>query len=115
MVVKAYYIESIIPRWMENVTDGIEYNKGNIPFRAEVVEQSYKSIERILGLKESEYSAMIKPEVKLPFKRHDRVILFEKTLTVVDIYDRIPEKHSLRASRSKLLYERYVERVVILK
>jgi len=115
VIVKAFYIESIIPSAMEDVTDGVKFNKGNIPFRAEVVEQSYKSIERILGLKESEYSAMIKPKVKLPFKKHDRVILFGKTLTVIDIYDKIPEKHSLRASRSKLLYERYVERVVILK
>lgn len=115
MVVYAYYIESIIPAGMEFVADGIEYMDGNVPFRAEVLEQSYKTVENVAGLRESEYTAIIKPLIYLPFKKHDRVKLFDKTLTVFDIIDKLPEKHSLRASKSKELYERYVIRTVVLK
>lgn len=115
MIVIAYYIESVTPANMEDIKESIEFLKGNIPFRAKVLDQEVKSVELALRIKQEEYTAMIKPLVKLPFKKGDKVLLFDKALRVVNIHDHIPSKHSLRASRSKELYERYVERTVVLK
>ncbi|MCK9319556.1 hypothetical protein [Methanoculleus sp.] len=119
MKIWAKYQERIIPEKLERVKNGPEYVEAIIPFMCEIVEGRSKEIEKATGIKEIEYSHVLKLnyENKEPiiFKKDDRVYLYDKEYRVQETTETIPDKWKYKASKSRALYERYVEYVVFIK
>ena len=118
MKIWAKYQERIIPEKLERVKNGPEYVEAIIPFMCELVEGRSKEIEKATGIKEVEYSHVLKItyENKEPIilKTDDRVYLYDKESRVQETTETIPDKWKYKASKSRALYERYVAYEVII-
>lgn len=115
MRVLAYYQEAVIPEKVENITQEIVYLDGLVPFRCEIVEKTTSEIKRIV-FEETDINMIlnVKNEVPIKFKKNDKITVFDKTYLVKKAIERVPDKFKLRASKSKALYERYVEYTVLI-
>ncbi len=121
MKILCYYQESVIPEAMEEIIDGTEFLGGMIPFRAEQVDKSAKYVEKAVGIKEEDVSVVLlvnsdryDNRLNIKFKPRDKVIVYDREYRIKAVTEKIPDKFKLRASRSKALYERYVEYTLLL-
>lgn len=121
MRILCYYQEAIIPEGMEEITAGTEFLEGLIPFRAEQISQDKKFIERVAGLKEEDIGIVLRVNnttfdnrASIKFKPRDKVLVYGNEYRIKAVSEKIPDKFQLRASRSKALYERYVEYTLML-
>lgn len=116
MRVLAYYGEAIIPENVENITQDTEFLDGLVPFRCAIEEKTINEIQRIVTIEETDIQVVlnISKEVPIRFKVKDKIILFDKEYRVKKVVEKVPDKFKLRASKSKALYERYVEYTVFI-
>lgn len=117
MRIECLYQEAIVPNKLEEMTDGIQFLDGLVPFYAKQIDKQIKGIEKEYGIKEDEIRMTIKPikeGVPIRFKRRDKVIVYGQEYRVLLAIEEIPRKFRLRASRSVAMYWRYVEQTLVL-
>lgn len=122
MRVRAFYQEYIIPNFAEEVNDKLSYREDLIPIMLYDLTQSNEVKEYIKGLKSDEYSLVVKlandkyEEVNNTVKARDKLWIFGKEYRVKKVDERIiNEKFVNKIARNNALYNRYVEKVLILE
>lgn len=122
MKVLVKYIESKIPRNAESVLSGVEYFNEEVPIRAELIESKKEIKENIQGIKEIGDIKLLRvlrdtfEYNQVKFKPRDKIILFGKEYIIDSVVEKITnEKHANFVANNPQLYERYVERMLVLK
>jgi hypothetical protein len=122
MRVRAFYQEYIIPNFAEEVNDKLSYREDLIPIMLYDLTQSNEVKEYIKGLKSDEYSLVVKlandkyEEINNTVKVRDKLWIFGKEYRVKKVDERIiNEKFVNKIARNNALYNRYVEKVLILE
>jgi hypothetical protein len=122
MRVRAFYQEYIIPNFAEEVNDKLSYREDLIPVMLYDLTQSNEVKEYIKGLKSDEYSLVVKlandkyEEINNTVKVRDKLWIFGKEYRVKKVDERIiNEKFVNKIARNNALYNRYVEKVLILE
>jgi hypothetical protein len=122
MRVRAFYQEYIIPNFAEEVNDKLSYREDLIPIMLYDLTQTNEVKEYIKGLKSDEYSLVVKlandkyEEINNTVKVRDKLWIFGKEYRVKKVDERIiNEKFVNKIARNNALYNRYVEKVLILE
>lgn len=122
MKVLVKYIESKIPKNAESVLSGVEYFNEEVPIRAELIESKKEIKENIQGIKEVGDVKLLRvlrdtfEYNQVKFKPRDKIILFGKEYIIDSVVEKITnEKHANFVVNNPHLYERYVERMLVLK
>jgi hypothetical protein len=122
MRVRAFYQEYIIPNFAEEVNEKLSYREDLIPIMLYDLTQSNEVKEYIKGLKSDEYSLVVKlandkyEEINNTVKVRDKLWIFGKEYRVKKVDERIiNEKFVNKIARNNALYNRYVEKVLILE
>jgi hypothetical protein len=122
MRVRAFYQEYIIPNFAEEVNEKLSYREDLIPIMLYDLTQTNEVKEYIKGLKSDEYSLVVKlandkyEEINNTVKVRDKLWIFGKEYRVKKVDERIiNEKFVNKIARNNALYNRYVEKVLILE
>jgi hypothetical protein len=122
MRIRAFYQEYIIPNFAEEVNDKLSYREDLIPIMLYDLTQTNEVKEYIKGLKSDEYSLVVKlandkyEEINNTVKVRDKLWIFGKEYRVKKVDERIiNEKFVNKIARNNALYNRYVEKVLILE
>lgn len=113
----AYYKEAIENKTLEEDVIEIKYLDGWVEFRAEQIEERIKNVEKVVGIKESDYSVVLKPTQKgvvLNFKENDKIKVNGTDYIVVEALAVVPNKHKLKVSRNPKLFNRYADYTLFL-
>lgn len=122
MKVRAFLKTYIIPDYAEDVRNGLDYAEDLIPIMITDLTNTKDSKEFFKGLKQEEVSKVVKVEkdkfdnMIIEIKPYDIIIIFGQEYQVVKVDERITnERFASKIARNNNLYDRYVERMVVLK